>query len=192
MNDDLYVFGGLNSLAQYNQDLWKYSISNQEWSKVHIENPSEIPVGRRHACMVAAGNDFYLFGGYNADFGILGDFYKYETLFHSFQKIEVNDIQPEARTKATMSFDGKGTIFLFGGVTDKEISNELWLYRIVNNSWTLFNGNHKPPARASTVSGFFGKYFVIFGGYNNDIGPLNVREKKNLKNINYIIGFMDV
>lgn len=174
MNDDFYVFGGHTSLAEYKQDLWKFSIAKNQWSIVEIANPDEAPVGRRHGSMIGVGNDFYLFGGYNTEQGLLDDFYKFDTISNTWSKIVVNGNTPPARSKATMAYDGEETIVLFGGVTDKEISNELWLYNVVNNTWTLINGNHKPPARENTISGFWGNYFVIFGGYNNVLGPLNV------------------
>jgi N-acetylneuraminic acid mutarotase len=168
------VFSGHNSLSHYNKYLWKYSIAKNEWTIVTVANPSQTPVERRLGSMVGAGHKFYLFGGYNAEQGLLNDFYEFDTITHSFTKLIYDAGMPSARTKATMAYNGNNTIFIFGGVTDHEISNELWRYYIPYNGWKLLNVTNKPPARASTISGCTDRYFVIFSGYNNDFGPLNV------------------
>ena len=60
-NEELYIFGGQNSLNPYLNDLWKYNPETFSWKKVEVKGKLPSPTFSMHCCMV--GDQVILFGG---------------------------------------------------------------------------------------------------------------------------------
>jgi len=114
-----------------------------------------------------SGN-LWLYGGYgstNTSFGYLNDLWKYSPGTNSWTWVNGSGFvaqaptygvlgvssasaNPGGRNSAAAWADASGNLWLFGGMVNGSIYNDLWRYTISNNQWTWMGGSTTPSQTA--------------------------------------------
>ncbi len=68
------LFGGEGVSYFDLNDTWIFDIRIEEWTR--IDPKGEVPVKRRFASSALIGSDFYIIGGCNGNYSLVGDIYK--------------------------------------------------------------------------------------------------------------------
>jgi N-acetylneuraminic acid mutarotase len=122
----LYVFGGDLSAAsttpsaEFDNVLFKLDLDTKEW---HILEPrgSVKPSARRDHCMVAVGDDLYVFGGFTTS-GSSNELFRFSTTKLLWEKLDAPQVlgsQPSERTRHGMASVGSD-LYVFGGVGESQ------------------------------------------------------------------------
>lgn len=114
--------------------VWEWK--NEKWDK--IATTGDAPSARNRYALAYHPQEkaTFLFGGRNASNPFLNDLWKWEG--QSWIKIETQSA-PSIRAAATMEY-GKGSLYLYGGVTEWGHTNEIWQW--TNGKWTLLNADY--------------------------------------------------
>ncbi|CAC5410801.1 Attractin,Attractin-like protein 1 [Mytilus coruscus] len=142
------------------------------WSTLDIN----ATVGGRASAAVAQVQDkLYLTGGYtfNNDLPFLA---RYDFTSDSWDTvIPQSTNNPESRYGHTL-LEYQGSLYMFGGVVDKDTTKELWVYDLSSKLWTIKNYNSTPPVAVAshTAHVINGVMYILFGyspiyGYKNRI-----------------------
>lgn len=75
-NNSIYIYGGINQVGDYYNDLWKFDMSSYQWMKIEIEN--EVPKGRKGHSMILYKDTFLIFGGKTGLLLEQNQFWKYD------------------------------------------------------------------------------------------------------------------
>ncbi|MBL7933373.1 MAG: T9SS type A sorting domain-containing protein [Bacteroidia bacterium] len=147
---DLWLFGGEGDPANWHSDLWKYTVSTNQWTWVRGANvintqgsygtmgtssPSNDPGAREFptSWTDAAGN-FWMFGGSGygstSTFGILADLWKYNpttnewTWMHGYNTVAQPGVYGTLGTAAPTNTPGAR----YGAGSWKDASGNLWMF----------------------------------------------------------------
>lgn len=127
-------------------DVWKYSIEKAAWSSTKFKNTTPPP--RSNFASTKLGDVVAIFGGHGEK-GYLNDLYLLNLSTMSSILIEASsDIIPSPRQAACMS-SVDGYLFIFGGITEQDISEELWSYDISTNMFELYSSNAIQPPKSA-------------------------------------------
>ena len=167
-NKKVILFGGYNE-SGYLDDTWVYDIANDSWQELKPENhPSP-----RHTHTMVYDSDSHkviLFGGNS--WGVQQrDMWTYDYRNNQWVQI-VPEVRPPSKSIHAMSFDSENRkIILFGGFEQSgSITDDTWVYDILNNTWEEMNPKIKPAARYghTMVYDEKNKKTLLFGGSNNN------------------------
>ena len=219
VGDKLFVFGGVTedhlndelsnahsaSQTMYLNDLVVFNFVKKMWepmaSTIKSMRESDIlneqPSCRAGHCMVAVGDNLYLFGGRFRGI-IYNDLYLYNTSKITLQtRNSVNkhfyslslDSGRWSRVNATgdipservgCSLDMAGTsdnpfLILLGGSNGQIVFNQLYLFAITENKWYLVNSiRNAPQSRYFHTTARIGEFLYLFGGgCGNGVGLLH-------------------
>ena len=193
-NNNIYLFGGFAGYIQtlqYN-DLWRYSILDNTWTKIKDNGVLGSPSPRFQSVQWndSLGNG-YIYGGRAIGGGLLNDLWKYNISLNTWIQISPQGRSSACqRSQAVSWLDSAGNAYIFGGFSGDYrcndsaslISNELWKYDILSNVLTRIIANDvptSPPNRMNTVSWTDGNnnaYIFsgeINGGSTNDLWKYN-------------------
>ncbi len=183
--NEIYVFGGYN--GSYLNDLWKYTVSTNNWEQLI---PGNAPQGRSgHSFVLMNNNKIILFGGGNGTELYLNDTWEYDISSNIWTNLQPVDPIPSARANHTMAAIADGKALLVGGnIGSNTVDNELWEYSQDENVWQLIT----PSDKGKVLVGRYGHGMVytendeiyVFGGTGTD-GYLN-DVFENDKNYDYI------
>jgi len=143
-NDSLILFGGSLTKGGFTNDLWVYSIENEEWKKIESTALQPIPRSGHSACLL--GSDMYVFGGLTDDNKRLNDLWICHLSNFQWEEIKT-DNSPKARSYHSMNtFEGK--IYIFGGLPSiTQELNDIYLFDPATKKWVLqFNTTLTPRA----------------------------------------------
>lgn len=179
----MLLFGGIDTSHQVVNDLWKFDILTNTWTKIQT---SKSPAPRHSHTAVLYEGSMIIFGGLGAS-SFLGDVWKYSAETNTWQ--EVNNGKnggPIPRSAASAVIEGN-YMYIFGGIQffggyDGYL-NDLAKYDLKSNQWISTKASGQPPtARASHTSVVLNGQIYIIGGYDliylYDIVKL---DPKNLK-----------
>jgi hypothetical protein len=184
--NELYLYGGIMGAGIINNQMYKYSVQQNLWYILPL-NGTLYPGARSSHQMTAIGNEIYLFGGYS-DQQLIDErnllwVYDITTLSWSQRLMNTSQLNPWTRTDTSfVPIPGTYKFAMFGGRTKANNTNDLWVYDTVANQWDpLFLNSPQcsacPLARYNAVTDIWqyqnNTYFIVQGGYNMDIGPLN-------------------
>ena len=135
INAEFYLFGGINN-ERVLGDFWKYNEALNKWSEIQVEGTS--PSARmRHAADSFADN-MLIWGGENES-GLLNDIYIYNAFLESWRAIEVSGTLIPSPRRNLCLIMAENEVFLYGGMTEAGLSDELWKFDIRLGTYTLLN-----------------------------------------------------
>lgn len=174
-DNELLMFGGQTGADQYLDDLWKYDIESNKWSKMNAnENDDNItPAQRAGHSLVSVNNTILMYGGITTNNVYLDELWQYdidnnkwELLFGSFEYDRDNVIAPNDKETNTNNNSSEEPELLFlltqEGNADKDGTETT--EEVVN----IPMGRAGHSTAVSEESGVM----YLFGGVNNN-GELN-------------------
>ncbi|KAF0981396.1 hypothetical protein FDP41_012204 [Naegleria fowleri] len=216
----IFLFGGNDNqnISGNNNALYSIDLENLTW-KIEMKHQDDHsrPFGRSHSAFTQIKNYLYMFGGKitslqsssngsdptSVSVKTLDDFWMFNCENLTWKKLSnkllsTNESLPKL-TGATLCASSKGTdLFLYGGVCDKEYSNELYKYSVKNDSWECITSKMKgdipqfgrerhaccllSKSNEMLISGGW-----IFGGVSSQILSLNL-DTLVWKNVNVSMG----
>jgi hypothetical protein len=165
-SNNLWLFGGLGNNGD---DLWKYSVSTNEWTWVrgaagavapvygtlNVGAPANTPGTRQvYSKWKDVNNDFWLFGGSGEN----NDLWKYTLSSNQWTWMggtnvvnhpgtyttpcvsSATDVPAARHENRACWIDANGNFWFFGGYDGQEW-NDLWKYCPVSGKWTWINGS---------------------------------------------------
>lgn len=88
LNESIYMFGGKTQEGHYLNDVWIYSITNNQWRKVIPKEDATIPKGRSGHTMTLFKGELYIFGGKTGNIHENNDFWKFNPKSEEFELIQ--------------------------------------------------------------------------------------------------------
>jgi len=177
------LLGGYND-GNILPDMWVYDPINNKWYQ-----ESNVPPQPRYGHkIVNIGNGrFFLFGGIGEN-GYLNDTWIYD-FKTGWEKKNNYIITPSSRAYFDLCYNiDDNKIYLFGGKNENIYYNDLWMYDIINDSWSFVNIiTSSPCARCGHGMTYIteNKKIIVFGGetqqgyYLNDLNDLWVFDTIN-------------
>lgn len=114
--------------------VWEWK--NEKWNKITATGDAPSARNRYALAYHPEEKATFLFGGRNASNPFLNDLWKWGG--QSWTKIET-PLAPAIRAAATMEY-GKGALYLYGGVVEWGLTNEIW--RWTKGKWNLLNPDY--------------------------------------------------
>jgi len=163
IEDEVYFYGGANGNGVLN-DLYKYSVANNVWTRVRPENGS--PSFAFHSG-VMHGKDMVLFGSERA-------VYSYHSLNNTWRRVEI-DLDsygiPSVGHSAVVVGD---SMFIFGGRNTEDFVPHLFKWDFSSNTLVdISNGLRSSFARGFHSAVWDGTKMIVYGGVSYDWVPLN-------------------
>src|SRR5262245_10762742 len=166
----LVMFGG-----QGGADTWAFDVKGKRWTQMLSSPGAATPPGLSQLAgsMVYDGDDdvFVLFGGClcTGDLGASsGDTWTYRLSSNTWTKV-TPAVSPPARQGHQLVYDSANKrVILFGGfdATSGTYFNDLWIYSVTANTWSMVLPAVSPPGRrmAAMVYDPVQQRTVLFGG----------------------------
>jgi hypothetical protein len=116
---------------EYFDDTFILDLTTNTWEDI---SPANRPAKRKGQAGTfdARQGKIFLFGGQDVPGNLLGDLWELDPAKRTWTKINSTGVQPSPRSGASLTYDYKGRLWLFGGETNKGLTNELWRYDIVS------------------------------------------------------------
>ncbi len=169
----LFVTHGYSDRAYFN-DTFVLDLATRTWREI---SPANRPSKRKGQAGTfdAREGQLFLFGGQDVTGNLLGDLWKLDPAQRTWTKIAPRGVQPSPRSGASLTYDYKGRLWLFGGETSNGVTNELWIYDIASQQWSLIDAGNKPLARSrhKSACAYGGDYCYVFGGMDANGNALN-------------------
>ena len=173
MNGFIYLFGGKNKNGLLS-DMWMFDIEQETWSL--ISQLQDIPTPRKSFAYGSFGNTFIVFGGEDSS-GLLDDLYIFNSLTNTWQFLAPISYNIPSPRKGACAVFKLPSIFIYGGETINEISNELWLFDIGNSQYRLISKSIERIAYATCQ--LILDEFQIYFGENGKQSPVSGIYKYN-------------
>lgn len=172
VNQQLLLYGGMDSSNHFFGDLWAYSLSAHTWTLLKCTGNGP---GARSTAAVWDGHEMLLLGGENR-FGMLADFWSYTPVPGTsgrWQHLSSAPMSP--RAFQTMIWDTNDSrLYVFGGLADNGIQlADFWSYS-ANNGWAQVtpNSTQNPMGRQQAMGTWDSKdhMLLLMGGFENGQG----------------------
>jgi N-acetylneuraminic acid mutarotase len=166
-NDKIYIFGGCSRDIFMYDEIFCYSILNDEWNV--ISTTGDVMKERiDHSC-VELHDKVFIFGGLGIKGILRNDLMEFDLIHYHWRKIECNNnIVPTPMCHhSSVIFNSK--LFIFGGVSLETLLNEFWEFNFVKNSWNkLETPKMISPMKGNSFNICDGIGY-IFGGDNDSM-----------------------
>lgn len=182
----LYEFGGVGQDGRHFGDLRCYDPSSGRWTLLHPTSGSAPPPRQDHGFVYdAGGNTLYVFGGESGTLDLLNDFWRFDLATGRWSDLtEASGARAIApRELYNLTHDGRGHLYLFGGIVDGGDSyprrlNDFWRYDLASGRWESLTttGSAVVPGRHyyGQAADAEGRFYVL-GGFispeSGDEGP---------------------
>ena len=173
-NNILYIHGGQSAKRDSLSDLEALSLSSMSWTRVYTSEQQ--PSGRTHHALAVWNGVAYVFGGISGESLLMNDLWSFaykdvdwsrrEPLAPAWVQHSPGGKVPKPRKAHTM-VSYQGDLYVFGGITAKGHSNDLYQLRTLMMEWrhVRYHGTVTPTPRAYHASTLFLEhYMVVFGG----------------------------
>ncbi len=174
-NTAAWVFGGRDPGGIYKDAAYWLDTSSTPyvWSTFALTGLRK-PQSRGRAALVNVGSDVFLFGGKNL-VGMFGDVWKIDLFTGACTQPSPEGIRPQGRKAPAATWvDGEGAGYVYGGICDYGVSDELWRLEYSTGKsmleWFLVDTNPtsatSPPQLqgASLVYDTANSRLLLFGG----------------------------
>ena len=143
--------------------------------------------GRASAAVAQVNNHLYITGGYtfNNKLPFLA-LYNFDTeVWSNVTPVSTNN--PESRYGHSLA-EYQGSLYMFGGVVDKDTTKELCVYNLTTSTWMMKNHNTTPPiAVASHTAHIINGIMYIIFGYSPIYGYKNRIQEYKIANDSWIV-----
>uniref|UniRef100_A0A1B0CSP3 Multiple epidermal growth factor-like protein 8 n=2 Tax=Lutzomyia longipalpis TaxID=7200 RepID=A0A1B0CSP3_LUTLO len=190
----IFVYGGLtgqgkgyaNSILG---DFWQFSLQNQRWDEVEMEDVKPPPLAGHTLTFVKDGDRecLVIIGGFSTERGMQNELWEYDVNTGKWEKLAATGAGPVGVYGHTTVFHANNMVlYVYGGVEFEGqrtvISNKLYALQYNKMMWSelpvfseLIRGvNHMPRGRflhsAITTDG----YMIVFGGQTNPYNSTDV------------------
>lgn len=145
-DDKLYILGGRDREGKDLIDIYTYDLKTEQWNPL-IFKSTDAPSPRSEFAHTRMGEIFIIFGG-TSNSNLLGDMHYFNMRTSEWKAVETksND-RPTTRKGSCMAAVGN-YIFIFGGVTIKGYSDELWMFDSGLSKYTLLKPSGNVPMSA--------------------------------------------
>ncbi len=135
-DDQLLIFGGIDSQGNLLNDLWAYRPASNSWTNLTPLNPaaasdcsSSSPAPRMNAAMVwdSVDQEVLLYGGEGNDGSYLGDLWAYSPAKGSWTALACSGNGPGARGGAGVAWNGS-QMFILDGLGASGPLSDFWAY----------------------------------------------------------------
>ncbi len=168
IGDNFYIIGG-NPLPGTSSNRLPYLVEyNLSQSKVTYQTDSLFNSGDlpEQQMSEAIGNDIYIFGGVVN--GISQDIYKFNTIDHTYNKLNIKLLEPRAGGRAILSAD-QNKIYIIGGYNENlEVLKSVEIFHVYDNQFYIEPGPSLNEARYNFMTADIDGMLFVFGGYNSD------------------------
>ena len=164
INHKLYLFGGINSGVVFN-DIWIFDFSNFTWQGISAKGA--IPLGRYSHAAGASGDAFVIWGGKDLS-GFRDDIFIFNSITQTWTELFPSSaLKPRPAYGACMVFRSP-LVYLYGGVVDSDISNELWKYDLGTNNFSLVSNQGLRRVKYSFCFYNMSRIFVALGSMEEE------------------------
>ena len=169
VNGKFYVFGGING-NKYLNDVWVFDPAKGSWTT--INTIGTIPSGRYAFATASQGDAIAVWGG--SDFiGLKNDLYIFKVFSSTWELLVPTTADMPTAAKGACLALNIPQIFIYGGETTSGLSNTLYEFNILTNSYTrLKDDNYVAYAVCEIKDSVF---YVIFGRTFNTLVSRQVR-----------------
>jgi len=184
IDDSMYIYGGyVESAHQFCSDVYKLDLNAMDWRV--IPATGESPKYRDFHTATAIGQKIYVFGGRCSPIMFhvpREEFYSNQVICFDVRTgvwskplahAEQSAALPEGR-RSHSALNLHGNLVIFGGFNSKtnKHKNDLWMYKVENNSWEKLNPSGKGPGpRRRQAFCLVGSQIFVFGGTSPYNGP---------------------
>ena len=133
INYKLFMFGGYEQ-SNYYGDLWAYDTIKHEW--IFMSTTGSSPTPRAYHASASSGDALLIWGGEDYS-GLLNDFFIYNSLTSNWMEIIPSSNTIPSNRKGACMMTNVPFIYIFGGETPFESSNELWQYSFLTNLYSI-------------------------------------------------------
>ena len=137
INEELFIFGGVSDTNEYLNDMWRFSLSNNNW--VSDQSTGNIPSSRALFGCSSSSTLIIIFGGKDST-TIFNDFYYYDTVQLLWHLADIKGTAISSRY-STCIVVADFNIFIIGGTNDFIVYDEIWIFSFEYNTYTLVNTN---------------------------------------------------
>jgi N-acetylneuraminic acid mutarotase len=180
----MLVFGGTTDSTVLDE-LWSFDLVSKVWFQ---RTPTGVVPAARHGHRaVLIDSKMYIFGGKNGN-TYYDDVVYYDIVNNAWVQTVLPPVRPSARYGHSMVAYLNRGFYIFGGQDiAQSLSNEVWYYDVVANTWELQVINRTvslPPTERvdhTAVLARGSRYMIVFGGldgqYTNDLWIYDVECK---------------
>lgn len=114
----------------------------------------------------AIGNDIFIFGGVIN--GVSKDIYKFNVISKSYEKLEIELLEPRAGGQVVNS-EFSNSIYIIGGYNENSAAlNSVEIFTVSENNHDIFNAEPINDARYNFMASYLYDKIYIFGGFDAD------------------------
>ena len=173
INSEIYIFGGSGENGLLN-DMWIYNIDTNAWRTLVYQGTS--PSARFLHASDSQGDAIALWGGEDST-GLKNDLFIFNALNNEWTLITPSSINIPAAAKGACLVLDFPFMYIYGGITNLGISNQLWVFDTGLNSYTQISQDNG--VAYATCEIIDNNFYVIFGSRSGD-EPLGSIRKYNI------------
>jgi hypothetical protein len=161
----VWVWGGGSNLME------RYDFLGNFWEYV----PANNTIQDRYASSYTKVNcSLFVFGGLLDSGQVTNELWAFDFVELQWTMIHQGAVLPSPRAGATLKYyEEENSLVLFGGTDNVGSSyNDLWLFSLTSNSWTLLSSSSPPPSRWGHLSFLIDQSLFITLGESNDYGNI--------------------
>jgi hypothetical protein len=120
--------GGSQSGKPYNDEIWRFGISDHMWEQTSLTTPA-MPEGRVASAMGTIDDMIYMYGG-ACDHGPSSDFWSFDISKNIWVETDILGDNPGAiaySAYANYNWDGIDYMAMFGGYSDTSATNNFYM-----------------------------------------------------------------
>lgn len=169
INGKFYLFGGKGDNKYFN-DLWVYDHLSNLWSA--SSSLGNIPSSRADHAADSQGDTLVIWGGEDA-LGLRSDLFIFNAISNYWYLITPSsDVIPNPARGACLVVNIPH-VYIYGGVTNTGVSNELWDFNLWSNKYTKISSDESFSYGSCAL--YDGYFYVIFGSKESSIPKSKIR-----------------
>eukprot|EP01125_Pyxidicula_operculata_P000413 TRINITY_DN10446_c0_g1_i1.p1 TRINITY_DN10446_c0_g1~~TRINITY_DN10446_c0_g1_i1.p1 ORF type:complete len:341 (-),score=59.86 TRINITY_DN10446_c0_g1_i1:33-1055(-) len=177
------IYGGSFLDGSTTSELWLYDPSTNSWKQLNPANPP--PERMWHVSAMVDDYNMIIWGGqsWDAATSFYSDMWVYNLQSNTWKQIQTSFPSPGGQRAGSASVGCNGKMYTFGGSTSGDTpscTNDLWMYSLTNNTWSVVNVKGTSPDPLCGHKGAWIKNgnqlnFIVFGGCKNPCGPSTIQ-----------------
>ncbi|OMJ70412.1 hypothetical protein SteCoe_31617 [Stentor coeruleus] len=147
--------GGSQSGNPYNDEMWKFGISNYTWEQTSLTTPA-MPEGRIASAMATIDDMIYMYGG-ACDHGPSADFWSFNTSENVWIELKAEGDNPGPiaySAFANYEWNHVDYMAMFGGYSDTGPTNNFFILNLVTLKWKKYVSDFMPKPRIGAAMEF--------------------------------------